>query len=99
MPATAAPALPQHILAPQSRILLASMKDEYYISEFLSSLYDVVEKLRFSGMTGHHSTVSSWPLPFDPPELQLFSKIVYYTVTGMVRIHHSCYIDIDIDER
>ncbi|OQS03657.1 peroxisome assembly protein [Thraustotheca clavata] len=63
--------------APQPRVILAATKDDYYVSELLNQVHDVVEKVRFWGRPGSGST----PMSLDP-ELQLISKLLYLGLTG-----------------
>ncbi|OQR81078.1 peroxisome assembly protein [Achlya hypogyna] len=63
--------------APQSHVILAATKDEYYVSEVLTQLHDVVEKLKFWGRSGS----SAAPAALDP-ELSVVAHLLYLTTTG-----------------
>ncbi|KDO35275.1 hypothetical protein SPRG_00122 [Saprolegnia parasitica CBS 223.65] len=76
---TTAEAVVTPAAAPQSRVVLAATKDEYYASELLTQLHDVVEKLKFWGRAGGGGAAAQ--LSIDP-ELQLLTKFLYLTMTG-----------------
>ncbi|ETW05120.1 hypothetical protein H310_04140 [Aphanomyces invadans] len=63
--------------APQSHVVLAMAKDDFYVSQFHRALSDVVEKLKLWG----RSDSSVGGLHLDP-ELTLVSKLVYYIFAG-----------------